>query len=213
MIDKKEESVLNNGLNRIPGMIDFFNPIKQYLTFLMENNQNMNLVSRKMSIETVIEDHILDCLEGASFFEPYGSITDLGAGGGFPGLLLAIIFPSKHLTLIEKSPKKSLFLNGTVNYMGLKNVSLINGLVGEQIIDSEVITCRAFKSIKEILNMTTSYFSRGGEYLLYKGRAEKIGQELEEARSFKLKYNIHKIAENSGKERHMVHVVKERPLS
>ena len=142
-------------------------------------------------------------------FKEYSSITDLGSGGGLPGLLLSIIFPEKKFYLIEKSTKKAIFLKNAIDYIDLKNVIIIHGLVNEQKIQSQIITCRAFKDINAILSFTKYFLDNGGIYILYKGKRELIENELLHAkRQFKIKAIIKKISEIKTKERHIVIVKK-----
>ena len=183
--------------------------IKKFLLFLLDKNTDMNLISRKLTFNEIIYDHIFDCLVCNQYFKKYSSITDLGSGGGFPGLLLAIIFPEKKIYLIEKSIKKANFLKETVELLNLKNVTIINDLVNEQKIRSEVITCRAFKDINTILSQTKDFFVTGGVYILYKGKSEMIKDELLSTKEqFKIKVSINKINKIKGKERHIIIIKK-----
>ncbi|OHD10968.1 MAG: 16S rRNA (guanine(527)-N(7))-methyltransferase RsmG [Spirochaetes bacterium GWD1_27_9] len=187
----------------------FFKNINSYLELLLKKNEELNLISRKLDIKTIIIDHIYDCLCANDFFTPYSSITDIGSGGGFPAILLAIIFPQKKIQLIEKSPRKVEFLIEVIKTLDLKNANVICGVVSEQKIIGDCITCRAFKSILEILDMTKTFFNKGGTYLLYKGRKETIDEETKEAsKKYKFNLKLDKIAEKTEKERYFVVVKK-----
>lgn len=190
--------------------IKFLDEISNYLTFLLKKNLELNLVSRKLTPETLIVEHIYDCLAGFEYFEDYETITDLGSGGGFPGILLGIVFKDKKIKLVEKSPKKVAFLQEAVKVLNLKNVAISLNLVGDEKIDSSCITARAFKSIDEIIGFTRYYFKRGGEYLLYKGKIETINEEIDLAeKSYKFNFHILKIADKMvDKERHLVKIKK-----
>ncbi|MBR6060683.1 MAG: class I SAM-dependent methyltransferase, partial [Spirochaetales bacterium] len=98
--------------------------------------------------------------------------------GGFPGILLSIVYPDKHFDLYDKSVRKCEYLQNAKRDLRLNNIDIHNGLIAEADICSDVITCRAFKPIQEIVDMTKKYFSRGGHYILYKGRMETISEEL-----------------------------------
>ncbi|HPO48881.1 MAG TPA: 16S rRNA (guanine(527)-N(7))-methyltransferase RsmG [Spirochaetota bacterium] len=188
----------------------FFDEVFKYLNFLLAKNSELNLISRKLDRTTVVIEHIYDCLSGFAFFKDYESICDLGSGGGFPGILFGIVFKDKRITLVEKSPKKVLFLEEAVKELNLKNVRISLNLVDKENINSSCVTARAFKSIYEIIDFTRKYFFSGGEYLLFKGRTETIRDEIAEAqKKFKLKYDLYKIADKiSDKERHLVKIGK-----
>ncbi|HOV12854.1 MAG TPA: 16S rRNA (guanine(527)-N(7))-methyltransferase RsmG [Spirochaetota bacterium] len=187
-----------------------FDGVYSYLLFLLEKNTELNLVSRKLDEKTIIMDHIYDCLAGFGYFKNFETITDLGSGGGFPGLLLAIVFKDKKIQLIEKSPKKVIFLQEAIKKLNLHNVTVSLNLVNNEIINSDCITARAFKSIVEILDFTKNYFNKGGLYLLYKGRMETITEEIDEAKKrFKFKKDFFKIAEKiENKERYLIRLEK-----
>ena len=69
-------------------------------------NQKINLISRK-DIENLYERHVLHSLAIAKYirFKPGARVLDLGTGGGFPGIPLAIFFPQTHFKLIKSGPK------------------------------------------------------------------------------------------------------------
>ena len=186
---------------------DKLKKITEYVEFLMEQNENLNLVSRKLDVKTVIEEHIYDCLAPWEMFCDFRSITDLGTGAGLPGILLAILFDEKKTHLVEKSVKKTIFLKDVVKKLELRNVIIENRLVAETVINTEIITCRGFKSISEILDMTKKFYKNDGKYFLYKGRMEKIDEEINDAmKKYKFKYKIIKTAPEIEKERHMVEI-------
>ena len=81
----------------------------------------------------------------------------------------------------------------------------MNGLVNEQKITSEVITCRAFKDINTILSFTKNFLNNNGTYILYKGKMDTIKKELSIAeKQFKINSKIYKINKINEKERHVV---------
>jgi len=86
-------------------------------------NAKINVISRKDFTE-FYERHVLHSLGIAKFTEfKYGTkILDVGTGGGFPGIPLAILFPGVQFHLVDSKGKKIKVLNGVVNSLGLKNV-------------------------------------------------------------------------------------------
>lgn len=212
MLNKNEENLLKNLLNKSLKLVkinqnndEIKNKIQEYLYFLLKKNIELNLISRKLTTKQIIVDHIYDCTIAFNFFSQYKSICDLGTGAGLPGILLAIFFPDKSIKLIEKSHKKVDFLKECIKTLELKNVEIIEDLVENVEITYEVITCRAFKSILEILTLTKKFFYSGGSYILYKGKLEKIKEELKKSTErYKFEYNIYKLEDFKEKERHIV---------
>jgi 16S rRNA (guanine527-N7)-methyltransferase len=153
----------------------------------------------------LIVDHIFDCLVGWKYFIDYSSIADLGTGGGLPGILLGIIFNEKRIVLVDKSIKKTLFLTDTVKGLGLKNITVVNDVINDKVLNVDAVTCRAFKSISEIIRMTEKFFNKNGKYILYKATIVKINEELNEAKNkYNFNYSINKVDLIQGKERNII---------
>lgn len=150
--------------------------LKQYIDFLWESNEVLNLISRKMTFEELIDNHLIDCLLPLKQFpKNIKTVADLGTGGGLPGVLYAIQFPDIQFHLYEKSNLKRDFLSHCLK------VTPNLGFKAEVKYDLEgvdLVTARAFKPIDVMLDMTRDYYKRGGKYFLLKARKEKIEEEL-----------------------------------
>ena len=88
-----------------------------------EWNAQINVISRK-DMDNFYERHVLHSLAIAKVlnFKPNTRILDVGTGGGFPGIPLAIIFPKCHFHLVDSIGKKIKVVNGVAKSLGLKNV-------------------------------------------------------------------------------------------
>ena len=89
----------------------------------LEWNAQINVISRK-DIEELYLRHVLHSLSIAKFTSfPNGTkVLDVGCGGGFPGIPLAIMFPEAHFTLVDSIGKKIKVVNGVSQGIGLKNI-------------------------------------------------------------------------------------------
>jgi 16S rRNA (guanine527-N7)-methyltransferase len=85
--------------------------LKKYVELLWAANAELNLFSRQMKYEELIDNHVIDCLLPLKQFPKNIKVAaDFGAGGGLPGVIYAIQFPNTKYIVFEKSPKKREFL-------------------------------------------------------------------------------------------------------
>ncbi len=117
-----------------------------------EWNQKINVISRK-DINHFYEHHVLHSLAIASLFNfpPAFEIMDLGAGGGFPGIPLAIYFPEVHFHLVDSTNKKLKVVEAVAAAIDLKNVTVQHSRV-EDLKDKkfDVVISRAVAPLKDL---------------------------------------------------------------
>ena len=151
MQDKEVISILQNQLNYSEKNIS---DIKIFINELLKANKKHNFISK--STENVIwHRHILDSAQLVKFIDfSKGSLSDLGSGAGFPGLILALFNKNKdfHVKLYEKSPVKRAFLKDISDKLSLKIEIL--GNVYEDSIDTDYIVSRAFKKLEAIIQVS-----------------------------------------------------------
>lgn len=100
------------------------NQIDQLFPLYEEWNAKINVISRK-DIDQLYERHVLHSLTIAKFisFSPGTRVLDVGTGGGFPGIPLAILFPECHFHLVDSIRKKITVVNEVANAIGLENLT------------------------------------------------------------------------------------------
>jgi 16S rRNA (guanine527-N7)-methyltransferase len=182
--------------------------IEKFVNEALAYNKKHNIFVRK-STEEVYEKDVYDCLPVLQKINCSNKILDLGSGGGFPGIIIAIAKPTCEVHLLEKSKKKCYFLNKTIELLGLNNAKVLNVVIGKKnnLGSYDLITARAFSSTKNILELTESNLDPGGKYVLLKGKKEKITEELRTINTNKYKCEIIKL-ENKKYERHLVEIKK-----
>jgi 16S rRNA (guanine527-N7)-methyltransferase len=113
--------VLDEGLQTL-GLADLPDPIRtgliDHLRLMLAWNQSINLTSIR-DPETAVREHILDSLSALSILreQRIDSFLDLGSGGGFPGLPLALVLPARRTLLVESVGKKAAFLSAAAAFL------------------------------------------------------------------------------------------------
>lgn len=108
-------------------------------------------------------------------------VVDVGSGGGFPGIPLAVVFSEINFTLIERMSKRCSFLENCIALMNLKNVTVYNKNVEECSQKKwDVVTFRAFRPLdKKMTKSLLSIKSEDGFIVAYKAKTDKIKEEME----------------------------------
>ncbi|MDT8886082.1 16S rRNA (guanine(527)-N(7))-methyltransferase RsmG [Aquirufa sp. LEOWEIH-7C] len=116
----------------------------QLLPLYNEWNEKINVVSRK-DIENLMLHHVLHSLAIAKFlpFRPGTEVLDVGTGGGFPGIPLAILFPETQFLLVDSIGKKIKVVEGVAEALGLSNVQAKHMRAEDVDQDFEFIISRA----------------------------------------------------------------------
>lgn len=144
-------------------------------------NAVMNLVGPD-SLPDIWNRHILDSAQLLDLAPDAGTWADLGAGAGFPGLVLAILLKDRadsHVWLVDSLGKRCRFLQEVVDALSLR-ATVVNGRAEEQRIKVDVVTARALAPMDRLLGYAQPYLQRGAQGLFLKG--EKAEVELIEAR-------------------------------
>lgn len=166
-------------LNRFPQPIEQKN-LQKFTTHLLTWNQTYNLIG-PTATTNLLERHILNSVSIAPFLNPTARIADMGAGGGFPGIILAVLaHPSQTFHLYEASHKKTRFLNFIVSELQLQNRVTIYRQQIEQASQTkhsyDFVTSRALADLQLIGKLARHLLQPGGISLALKGH--NIQEEL-----------------------------------
>ena len=154
-----------------------------YNHFLLENNKLLNLIG-KTTENHIFSRHFTDSAQIYDLIDDKSEIIDIGSGAGFPGVIIKILMDSKkvegNIVLIDKSPKKCIFLNDLSNKLGLtlkiQNVRLEDYKFSK----ISTIVSRAFKKVIETTDLLFKNNDKIKSIILMKGKTYQ--QELDDAK-------------------------------
>ncbi|MCS7004762.1 MAG: 16S rRNA (guanine(527)-N(7))-methyltransferase RsmG [Cytophagales bacterium] len=161
-----------------------------------EWNAKINVISRK-DIDFFYEHHVLHSLAIAKYiqFLPYAKVMDLGTGGGFPAIPLAIFFPQTEFWAVDSIGKKIKVVEAIHESLGLKNVRPLHARAETLSETFDFIVTRAVAPISELYEWTKNKFRKISQHKIYNGiLALKGGDLKEEFACFKHHYRFIEIA-------------------
>jgi 16S rRNA (guanine527-N7)-methyltransferase len=149
-----------------------------YLALMNKWNSVYNLTSLRDPMQMVTH-HLLDSLAAVPAFAGARNVLDVGAGGGLPGIVLAICRPDMKVSMIDTVHKKTAFLKQVKAELELTNATVHTMKVQDlEVSDKfDVITSRAFADLSDFLNWSGHLLAEGGKFIALKGVAPPEEQE------------------------------------
>ncbi len=146
------------------------NKIISYLIILSKWNSVYNLTAIRDPKE-MMTHHVLDSLSAVPAFTEAQNVLDVGSGGGLPGMILAICYPDKKISMIDTVSKKTAFLNQAKAELGLNNVTVYSARVESLQVNQpfDVITSRAFSELNNFVSWSQHLLAEGGRFIAMKG--------------------------------------------
>ena len=135
-----------------------------------EWNAKINVISRK-DMDQFYCNHVLHSLSIAKIhsFKVNENVLDIGTGGGFPGIPLAIIFPETKFHLVDSIQKKILVVNEVANSLELKNISVTNDRFEHIKQKHDTIISRAVAPAIKLVHLTKNSMSKNSQHIFLKG--------------------------------------------
>ena len=163
----------------------------KYREIFLEQNSKLNLIS-KNDEKYLFEKHIYDSLGIKLFFEKYGiktgKLLDIGCGGGFPCVPIAIEFPSFYVVGIDSIRKKINAISEIKRALNIQNLEVlcdrVENIKGKKF---DIITSRAVADLSKICEYALPLLKKDGYFVAYKSK--KALEELENAKKILAKYN------------------------
>ena len=173
MTEKEVKSILVNKLNFNQ---DALYKLDNYCNEVINYNQKFNLIS-KSTVPEIWDRHILDSAQLVKFidFKDDKSLSDLGTGAGFPGIVIAIFNknPKFHVKLYEKSKVKTKFLIKLCEKLNIKAQIYENDYCSHNI-ESNYIVSRAFKKLSEHIRISREIIKLSHTLIILKGRNAEV---------------------------------------
>ena len=157
--------------------------IELFVNEVLSYNKKYNLIS-KNSEKDIWHRHVLDSAQLIKYIDSkkFNSLSDLGTGAGFPGIMLSIFYSdilTFHVKLYEKSKVKINFIRSVIEKLDLKNTSIYENDYQSHILNSDYIVCRAFKKLPEILRISRETAKKPHKLIVMLGKSAQ--EELNKA--------------------------------
>ena len=176
-----EQEILNSysKLNSLNVSRETFLDFELFISMISEKNKQINIISQETAKNNIIRDrHIIDSAQIIDFVDLNSNIvTDLGTGGGMPGIIIAIILKNlkKNIKvhLYEKSHHKSAFLREVSRKLDLKTEIFQSNVFDIKKIETGTIMSRAFKPMPVVLDLVYKNFSSYKNLICFMGKNGK----------------------------------------
>ena len=171
----KKYSLLNKFNVSRETCLDF----ERFISMILEQNEKINIISKETAKKQVIKHrHIIDSAQAIEFVDfNYSTTYDLGTGGGFPGIVIAIMIKNirkkMKINLYEKSHHKSAFLREVSRKLNLDTEVIQKDIYEQKEMSSGTIIARAFKPLPVVLDLVHKNFKDYKNLILFMGKSGK----------------------------------------
>ena len=176
-----DQEILNSysKLNSLNVSRETFLDFESYISMILEKNKKINIISQNTSSKIdIVNRHIIDSAQIIDFIDfNYNTTLDLGSGGGFPGIVVAIILKNMknnmEVHLYEKSYHKSHFLEEVSKKLNLNTKVFQKNIFEIKNLTTGTIMSRAFKPMPVVLDLVYENFSKYKNLILFMGKSGK----------------------------------------
>ena len=176
-----DQEILNSysRINHLNVSRETFLDFENYISMILEKNKKINIISQNTaSKKSIIDRHIIDSAQIIDFIDfNSNTTTDLGSGGGMPGIIVAIILKNMknkmNVHLYEKSYHKSRFLKEVSKKLNLNTKVFQQNIFEIKNIETGTIMSRAFKPMPVVLDLVYENFSKYKNLIFFMGKSGK----------------------------------------
>ena len=168
----KSKLILAKSLNFSEKKIEL---IEIFVNEILNYNKKYNLIS-KSTEQDIWNRHVLDSAQLVKYIDHknFGSLSDLGTGAGFPGIILSIFYNdiiTFHVKLYDKSRVKAKFIKYIIDKIKLKSTDIYDNDYQSHILNTEYFVCRAFKKLPEILRISRETIKKPHKLIVMLGKS------------------------------------------
>ncbi|MDA9631532.1 class I SAM-dependent methyltransferase [Candidatus Pelagibacter sp.] len=175
------QEILNlySRLNDLNVSRETFLDFEHYISMILQKNKKINIISQNTSLKnTIINRHIVDSAQIIDFIDlNSNTATDIGSGGGMPGIIIAIILKNLKINmkvhLYEKSYHKSYFLKEVSEKLNLNTKIIQKNIFEIKKLETGTIMSRAFKPMPVVLDLVYENFSKYKNLIFFMGKSGK----------------------------------------
>ena len=185
-----DQEILNSysRINHLNVSRETFLDFENYISMILQKNKKINIISQNTaSKKAIIERHIIDSAQIIDFVDLNCNTTsDLGTGGGMPGLIVAIVMKkiknNMKVNLYEKSYHKCVFLREVSKKLNLNTEIIQKDIFSLKNIETGTIMSRAFKPMPVILNLVNENFKKYKNIIFFMGSSGRkiLNETLQE---------------------------------
>ncbi len=176
-----DQEILNSysRINHLNVSRETFLDFENYISMILDKNKKINIISENTaSKKSIIERHIIDSAQIIDFVDlNSNTTTDIGSGGGMPGIIVAIILKNMknnmHVHLYEKSYHKSHFLREVSKKLNLNTKVFKKNIFEIKNLETGTIMSRAFKPMPVVLDLVYENFSKYKNLIFFMGKSGK----------------------------------------
>ena len=176
-----DQEILNSysRINHLNVSRETFLDFENYISMILEKNKKINIISQNTaSKKAIINRHIIDSAQIIDFVDlNSNTTTDIGSGGGMPGIIVAIILKNMknnmNVHLYEKSYRKSHFLQEVSEKLNLNTKIFQKNIFEIKNLETGTIMSRAFKPMPVVLELVYENFSKYKNLIFFMGKSGK----------------------------------------
>ena len=165
--------------------------LEKFEELVLSANKKLNLIGKSTEYE-IWNRHITDSFQVIDFIDKNDkSMIDLGTGAGFPGIVLALAAKERkiplEIMLIEKSQKKTKFLEKTIDKLNLNIKIICKNILDEKNITADVFVARAFKPLEVVLQLIHNQTLNYKKFFIFQGKTGSV-ELLQASKNWNIEY-------------------------